>query len=134
MVGPPGDFPLLLGNAIEIQPGHNNMISLSVAKISADTSIKESVDPVKRNCIFPEETRNTFYTTFFAEIFALDYIVLFPLWTEWISTSQDLLGRQFSSQLYPLTRIMVYERRSFIDSIGIYFVVAKSFWIGNSSF
>ena len=69
MVGPPGDFPLLLGNTIEIQPGHNNMISLSVAKISADTSIKESVDPVKRNCIFPEETRNTFYTTFFCRNF-----------------------------------------------------------------
>ena len=83
---------------------------------------------------FRKRLGTLFIQLFFAEIFALDYIVLFPLWTEWISTSQDLLGRQFSSQLYPLTRIMVYERRSFIDSIGIYFVVTKSFWIGNSSF
>ena len=49
-----GDFPLLGQNAIEIKPGHINVIPVTATVISAESSI-ENIDVTKRNCYFEDE-------------------------------------------------------------------------------
>ena len=49
-----GSYPLTNREGFQIIPGHSNQIGLSATKISADLDIM-SIDPVMRNCLFPDE-------------------------------------------------------------------------------
>jgi amiloride-sensitive sodium channel len=49
-----GSYPLTNREGFQIIPGHSNQIGLSATKISAVLDIM-SIDPKKRNCLFPDE-------------------------------------------------------------------------------
>jgi hypothetical protein len=50
-----GSFPFTMLEGFKIQPGHLNTVSLSGTSINAEDDIR-SIDPVDRNCYFPDET------------------------------------------------------------------------------
>jgi len=55
LVHPKVAFPFTTLDGIKITPGHLNLIALSGTSLAADDSIR-SIDPVDRNCYFPDET------------------------------------------------------------------------------
>ena len=55
LIAPRTDFPLTFQKGFEVRPGHKNLIALSATKIDSDDGIRH-IDPVSRNCRFPEES------------------------------------------------------------------------------
>ena len=53
-VSSPGDFPMTYQRKFRIKRGFKNMVALSAVKIDADDDIID-IDPIDRNCYFPEE-------------------------------------------------------------------------------
>ena len=53
---PPEEFPMMGLSGFQVKPGHKNQVTLSAVKVNANEDIK-SIDPIKRNCYFPDETR-----------------------------------------------------------------------------
>ena len=41
----------------QLKPGHNNIIALSATKIDSSEDIR-SIEPSRRNCLFPDENKN----------------------------------------------------------------------------
>ena len=41
-------------NPIILKPGHENYVAISITNITSTEEIK-SIDPQKRNCLFPDE-------------------------------------------------------------------------------
>jgi hypothetical protein len=54
LVGARRSFPFFGHEGFNIRPGHVNFIGLSASRIEADDSLR-SLDPISRNCRFPEE-------------------------------------------------------------------------------
>jgi hypothetical protein len=52
-----GSYPLMLQNGFQIKAGHNNIVALTATKVDATDNLKD-LDPVSRNCLFPEESEN----------------------------------------------------------------------------
>ena len=50
-------YPLILQNGFQIQTGHVNTVALSATKVEASEDLR-SMDPVSRNCRFPDENSN----------------------------------------------------------------------------
>ena len=55
LVGNRESFPQSYDHGFNIRPGHQNVVALTVTKITAQPSIR-AVKPEKRNCRFPDET------------------------------------------------------------------------------
>lgn len=55
LVHPKGAFPFTILDGFKISPGHLNLVALSGTSIDAQDDIR-SIDPVDRNCYFPDET------------------------------------------------------------------------------
>ena len=53
---PPEEFPMMGLSGFQVKPGHKNQVMLTAVKVKASSDIK-SIDPIKRNCFFPDETR-----------------------------------------------------------------------------
>ena len=47
-------FPTVNRKTVLIRPGHNNIVSMSATKVTADDGIKE-LDEKKRHCLFQDE-------------------------------------------------------------------------------
>jgi len=56
LVHPSGSFPFTMLEGFNVQPGHLNTVALSGTSIDAEDDIR-SIDPVDRNCYFPDETK-----------------------------------------------------------------------------
>ena len=52
---PPEEYPMMSLSGFQVKPGHKNQVTLSAVKVKASFDIK-SIDPIKRNCFFPDET------------------------------------------------------------------------------
>lgn len=57
LVHPKGAFPFTVLDGFKITPGHLNMVALSGTSVDAQDDIR-SIDPVDRNCYFPDETEH----------------------------------------------------------------------------
>ena len=55
-VVPPDEFPMMGLSGFQVKPGHKNQVALSAVKVNASDGIRD-IDPAKRNCYFPDETR-----------------------------------------------------------------------------
>jgi len=51
-----GSFPLVSRYGFQIKPGSNNLVALSAVMVNASENIR-SIDPGRRNCKFPDESR-----------------------------------------------------------------------------
>lgn len=66
LIDSPLNFPFVKKKGFHVKPGHENLIAISAVDIDADVTIK-SVSPLKRKCLFGDETDGMIFHTVYTQ-------------------------------------------------------------------